>query len=694
MSGALKFRPRLYAPAPHPVLAPQIGTDPVAFGRLLHGGSTGYRLFTAQKPRIDGSTGRPHHQFFRQTEWLSQIAAVRGDAGYFYSFSTFREPTKADTANLAELAALYQDLDWHTHPEASSRFATGEQVLAEVDRRCAAISFPAPNLAIYSGRGLQIAWLHNSVDAATNLAAWNAAQRSMCGMLADLGADTKAKPACHFFKLPGQLNPKSGRRVAVIRHPEGDRFQFADLFSKLYPEGLPAPKAKPARRPADKPARTVIDLAAARALRSGATTAQRAPDRLGADADAAGQLIWAPRLRALKTIIESRAHEHGGCLPEGGRDGILFTVAVALSWITSANWRSEYLSIAADYCSAWTPKEALDRASAVAKRVGLLMDGETLDGEDPRYRMTNETVRDFAGITAAEERLPGAAAIAHRGVQQAAHAARQAEARRADGRTDRERVTGLDVAGYRESRKAEAAGKAERAREMAERGRSADEIADALACCSRAVRGWLHESGIGGTRCMLSSLPSLPSLDSVQPESIPAPEPAPIQSAQPDDELTATHTQLTEFAAEMRSPGARPGWLPAVPRHLTGNPAIRAAILAATAALKDAERRHRNRMAKFEADVRQTEMRQRAAEGREGKTWFAAHLEAIRQDFDTRLDEATERERGYLLIQREAVILGRCRAWKAAVRHARGLPPERRRRQRQPQADLAALIPW
>jgi transposase-like protein len=674
MSGALKILPLWNIRGRPTQSASIIGTDPVAFGELIHRGSSGYRLFTSQRSRLDGTVGRPHHQFFQQREWLSQIAAVSGEVGYFYCFSSFRSPTAADTANLADVGALFQDLDWHTHPDASQRYGNGEKVLAEVDRRCLQIGFPVPNLVIYSGRGLQIAWLHDAVPASTNLVAWNAAQKAMCAMLADLGADTKAKPAVHFFKLPGQLNPKSGRRVAVIRQPDGDRFTFSELFNRLYPEGLPTPKAKAARRPSEKPARVVIDLAAARALRTGASTAQRATDRMGADADSAGQLIWSPRLRALKTIIEHRADQHGGCLPEGKRDGILFVTAVALGWVTPDRWRDEYLSIAADYCGAWTAKEALDRASAVAKRVGALLNG---DSQDPRYRMSNETVREIADISAAEESLLGASAIARRAIQQSARAHRQAEARRTVGRTDRERVTGLDAAGYREKRKTDAAERAERAREMAESGRTTAEIAADFGCSSRAVRGWMNEGGIDGTRCMLSSFSSSFSfLDSVRnapPK--PAPEPASANA-----ERTAMLTQLAEFAAEMRQPGACPTHLPiAVPRHLTRDPAVRAALTAATAALRDAERRHRNRMAQIDAEERSIEMRQRAAQGlAAARTWFAEHLDAVRQEFDCRIAEADDRERGYLLVQREAVVMGRCRAWKAAVRHSRGLPPQRR----------------
>jgi hypothetical protein len=720
MSSALPSPPCWHVGPPHLSDSDPIGADPVAFGRLLHEMTGGYRLFTSQKPRVDGSTGRPHHQFFQHPEWLSQVTSAAGDIGYFYCFSSFRDPTRADTSNLLDLGALYQDLDWHTHPDASKRYENGDEVLAEVDRRCVAIGFPAPNLVVYSGRGLQIAWLHNPVVAATNLVEWNAAQRSMCEYLSDLGSDPRARPAVHFFKLPGQLNPKSGRCVAVIRQPESTRFQFSDLFGKLFRDGLPAPKARPGRKPAEKPSRVVVDLAAARALRDGKSTAERAPDGLGANADAAGSLIWAPRLRALKTIIEYRAGQHGGCLPEGGRDGILFCTAVALSWVTPDRWRDEYLSIAADYCIEWTAKEALDRAAAVAKRVNMLVDGETLNGEnqDPRYRMTNETLREFADITVDEERLPMAAAIARRAIQKSARAHRQSAARRNSTRADREGVTtGLDWAGYREARKSQAAKQAERARVLRANGMTTSEIAAEMGCTRQAAARYVRRpTELDGTQCMLSSLSSslpsfllsssltsfltsssLPSsspLDSVSPTVEPGPAPVVTPTPVPllDSELTNTVAHLAAFTREMRSPGAHPGCLPTVPCHLSREPAIREAFTAAQNALADAHRRLRNRRARMAAKERQTEMRERASRSiAEGRSWFTGQLNALRDYWDSKIEAATYREHYYLRIKKEASVGGRCRAWKAAVRHARGLPPAQRRRQPDPDD---ALIPW
>lgn len=146
----------------------------------------------------------------------------------------------------------------------------------------------------------------------------------------------------------------------------------------------------------------------------------------------------------------------------------------------------------------------------------------------------------------------------------------------------------------------------------------------------------------------------------------------------PVADLTATITTLATFTTEMRQRGARPSYLPDVPRHLSSDPTIRAALAAAKAALKDAERRDRKRFAKREAEEQQIEFREQAARGAEGRKWFAERLDHLRQYYDHLIAEADDRERGYRLTQKEADIRGKCVAWKNAVRYVQGLPPRRR----------------
>jgi hypothetical protein len=139
--------------------------------------------------------------------------------------------------------------------------------------------------------------------------------------------------------------------------------------------------------------------------------------------------------------------------------------------------------------------------------------------------------------------------------------------------------------------------------------------------------------------------------------------------------------QLAALAAAARQPGAVPLPLPEIPANLARLPTVRAAVRAAQAAQADATRRAADRAARAEATDRSEEMHRRVAQGREGWAWWRQHL----ADLDTKWDalelDASERERPYLRMRRDAVFGARWRQWQAARRAVLGRePPPRNRR--------------
>ena len=484
-------------------------TCPLAFGRIVHPGTPGQLTITTIKLRRDGSEGTPYSRAFENRRaWLSELEKARHAEGHHFCFSTFAgacvdgTATGVNVANVRYLTALYQDLDWHLHPEASQRYGGIVDVLAEVDRRCDAIRFPRPDLITSSGRGLLIAWTHRPVPAywrdghgsgrvvrEGTLVRWDVVQRFLREMFADLGADPAAIPACHWFKLPGTINAKSGNTVAVIRQPGGsDRGSFSGMYATLEPtiraahergelKTVPLPKSM---RPT--PGGRVVDMAIQRATRRGQAVAQRDPQGRGITAADTAAMIWAPRLRALVRLAEHRAGESGGELPPGQRDCILFVTGLAMAWCSREGWESEFLELARRL-TPWFEREARARLAAVRKRAG-----EEQGQGTGLYAMSSERLRAFVHLTDEEEDLASTSAIASPEAQHRHALRRLADRRRTRGRADRKATTGADRPTYCQGRKAAAAAKAARAHELHGQGATVKEIAAAMGCDPRVIR--------------------------------------------------------------------------------------------------------------------------------------------------------------------------------------------------------------
>jgi hypothetical protein len=491
-------------------------TCPVAFGRLLHAGTPGQLTITTIPAKRDGGTGVPYSRAFTSKRaWLAELEHARHAEGHHFSFSSYTgacqdgSATGVTVGNVLSLTAFYLDLDWHLHPVASTKFSGIADILAEVDRRCDAIGFARPALVTSSGRGLLVAWPFKPVPAYWRacggsgrimrdgaLVRWNVGQRYLHELFADLGSDAAASPACHWFKLPGTVNPKSGNTVACLRrHRRMDRGSFSNLYGMLEPTILAAHKRGELRAvPLPKSMRKaptgigrVIDLAVQRASRRGQTIARRGADGLGATAADTAGLIWAPRLRALVKLSEHRAAANDGRLPRGQRDCILFVTGLAMAWCSRSGWEEEFLELASRL-TPWPQGEARTRLSAVIKRAQQ----EQGDGTG-LYKMNSETLRAFIGLTVEEEELDFASPIASPAARRQ-HALRRLRVRRREGgRADREATTGADRPAYFQQMKAAAADKAASAHEMHRQGIVPTDIAATLGCDVRSVRRYLSK---------------------------------------------------------------------------------------------------------------------------------------------------------------------------------------------------------
>lgn len=134
-------------------------------------------------------------------------------------------------AQLAECGALQVDVDFHKVPKLAGSHPLGTledcRIALERARK------PQPSLAIASGRGLYLLWLHWPVPRAA-LPRWNTCQRELWNVLKPLGADRGALDAARVLRLIGSRHSGAGVTVEALTAP-GDIWDFDRLADEVLP---------------------------------------------------------------------------------------------------------------------------------------------------------------------------------------------------------------------------------------------------------------------------------------------------------------------------------------------------------------------------------------------------------------------------------------------------------------------------
>lgn len=133
---------------------------------------------------------------------------------------------------------------------------------------------------------------------------------------------------------------------------------------------------------------------------------------------------------------------------------------------------------------------------------------------------------------------------------------------------------------------------------------------------------------------------------------------------------------LVEFTASLRCRGALPVDLPVLPAAISAQSEVRTAMRFAREALADARRRAAARVERQIAMTRSAEMRIRAQDPADGWRWFRNMLADLDAEWDAREAAVDHCELPYVRNKREAVIIGRWRSWRAALRHHRPEPSD------------------
>ncbi len=356
---------------------------PQQHARLMHEGGKGV-VYVCRGGRGGAWRQKPY-----PVEVALEVARYYRDQQNVF-LSTQRFSGSRSVAELLCLSSLWADVDfygveryelWHPY-----------MVYEEALRLLVQQGIPEPTVAIATGRGLCLLWLHDPIRRAA-LTRWQACQRHIWQTLKPLGADRFAQDAARVLRLVGTRNRRPGTAARPVEAltPVGKTYAFDHLAGAI----LPISRAE------------VESIRIRRALKD----ARKPPERRTRPPEGFDQgTLCEARLSDLQRLRESRWF---GPLPPRHRDQWMLIAGSAASYlvqpvcpqlVTRELHRLAHIAVG----PAWGEREIRSRMHALIKRARLAAAGTKLeyDGEpvDPRYRWRNQTIIDLLEITPEEER--------------------------------------------------------------------------------------------------------------------------------------------------------------------------------------------------------------------------------------------------------------------------------------------------
>ena len=359
-----------------------IGVSPLAHARYLHNGADRGKVTIGQKNGLKPPDDWSQHSYPVE-ELYEVVPAYSGLDDVYITQNRFYGSRSID--RLAELSALYADLDYYNRSELAGMRAEG--VLDLSLQALLREQIPPPSLAMSTGRGLALVWRHEPVPGYV-LAKWRRCQERIFEALKDLGADPMAKSAAQVLRLADTYNSNSGSLVQSIFENLDYVWHFGDLADELLP--LTQEQLEERRRA----------QRAARGPRIASERREATPNGLRQ------RTLHQARLDDLKNLMGLR---HGvDKLPPGQRDRWMFVAAVSLSYLVEAQFLEREIIALGRNCAGWSEGETRSRMQKVISNAHLAAAGEKVQWQgqqrDPRYRLTNEEIIARLGITSEEER--------------------------------------------------------------------------------------------------------------------------------------------------------------------------------------------------------------------------------------------------------------------------------------------------
>ena len=361
---------------------PQLEAAALEHSGLLHPGTSDGRVSI---PHIDDEGRWREGRSYAPDKLADLIPEIAGQHDTYISQHRFT--ARREIAKLWQLGAMYVDIDFHKVPELAGMYPRGvlDDCLIALERA----RKPWPTLAIFSGRGLYLVWLHRGVPRVV-APRWNACQQELWRVLRPFGADRGALDAARVLRLSGTVNSKSGAAVERIA-PVGDVWDFETLAAEI----LPMEREQVAE---------IRDIRAARATK-------RPSERLIVPNKVfTTGTLWAGRLGDLQRLLDFRFLDRK--LPPHQRDHWMLIAGVAMSWVCVPQALQRELWALSREVGGWSEREARSRLQAVTKRAHMAARGEMIEwpmgsGQmvDARYHYKNSTIIDLLEITPDEEEI-------------------------------------------------------------------------------------------------------------------------------------------------------------------------------------------------------------------------------------------------------------------------------------------------
>jgi len=360
-----------------------IGVSPLGHARYLHDVGKGSVTLGQKKNSLEP----PDHWNQRSypVEKLYEVVpAYSGLDDVYITHNRFYGARAV--SQVAELSALYTDLDYYNIPDLSWMHPLGVLELALDNLQLAGI--PRPSLAIATGRGIALVWRHEP-EPRSALPRWDRCQKEIYEALEELGADPSARDAARVLRLVGTYNSKSGTLVESIFENLDCVWDFGDLADEI----LPLTRKQFEERRAQRAAR--------RAARGARTASEREENP---SEGFSSLTLHQARLDDLQRLVKLRGLDQ---LPPGQRDVWMFTAAVTLSYLIEAQtFEKKVIELGRDYAG-WSEAETRSRMHTVLSKKQAAADGETTEWlgqqRDPRYRLTNQRIIAMLRIAPEEE---------------------------------------------------------------------------------------------------------------------------------------------------------------------------------------------------------------------------------------------------------------------------------------------------
>jgi hypothetical protein len=345
------------------------------------------------------------------------------------------------------------DVDFYKRPALRHSHPLGvlEDCLVALERA----RKPRPSLAIASGQGLALLWLHSPVPRQA-LPRWNACQKELWQILKPFGADRQALDAARVLRLIDSRHSKADVLVEALA-PVGDVWDFDVLADEV----LPLERAE------------LFDLRVQRAARHANKQPKRRP--------------VPPNGFSVATLQEARLSDYqrlrelrwfGEPMPDF-RDRWLFLSAVAMSWLAVPAVLQRELYALAREVGGWSEGWTRSKMHAVFRTAREAAEGHTVEWEgrrvSPLYRFRNETIIEWLEITDEEQKEM-------RTLISPTEKARRRE----------EKARQVGAMGREEYKVRAARRRAEARRMYSEVGKSAPEIAKALGVSVHTVNSYVY----------------------------------------------------------------------------------------------------------------------------------------------------------------------------------------------------------